>query len=119
MGYLINSTSSGIYTPILSNALNALSNPILINAFYSQVGNIVTCSIYGTVDIDYSLVSSGQFDLTFPILPNTINGNGLVNVEVPNNVNGIVRNNQIALFSNDVTFIGLNVAFYAIFQYNI
>jgi len=67
MGYLINATNSGIYTPTLSSALDAASNPILINAFYSQVNNIITCSIYGDIDVDFSTNNNGTFDFTLPI----------------------------------------------------
>ena len=118
MGYLMNATSSGIYTPTLSNALDAASNPILINAFYSQVNNIITCSIYGDIDVDFSVINDGSFEFTLPINTLLINGIGVVNLKTEKTCNGSISGYTIRLRSDDTTLIG-SIKFFAIFQYSI
>ena len=118
MGYLINATSSGIYTPTLNNALNACSNPIISNAYFSQINNIITVTIEGNIDLDFSSVNTGSFDFTYPIIPTNTNSIGVCNVNVPNNINAIVKSNTITFFSDDILLI-LSGKFNAIFQYQI
>jgi hypothetical protein len=118
MGYLINVTSSGIYTPTLSNAQDAASNPILINAFYSQINNIITCSINGDIDVDFSSNINGTFDFTLPINTLLVNAIGVVTVKTEKTCNGSIFGNIITLRSDDTTLIS-SIKFFAIFQYSL
>ena len=121
MGQLITPVKSGTYTVIFSGASGACSNPILptLAAYYMQIENIVTVTISGVVDLDYSLTNTGTFAFTFPIQPIITNSIGLVNLEIDKNINGTIINGNINLLSNDITLIQTAVPFYAQFTYQL
>jgi hypothetical protein len=112
---------NGEWTPTLSGAANACSNPTLIKAFYSRVGNIVTCTIYGTVDLDFTGINQdGTIQTTFPIATTTPNAIGSVSINLTNQFNGYKNNtNRLVFLSGDTSFIDTGVEFYAVFQYEI
>jgi hypothetical protein len=109
---------SGSWTPTLGSASGASSNPLLVIASFNRVGNIVNCIIQGTVDVDFSTFSLGEIEFTFPITTTTSNARGCVTTSEPNQCNGFVRNDKIALSSLDTSFVS-SVGFYATFQYEI
>lgn len=116
MGQLIINNLSGDYTPILNNALGSCSNPVSAVGYYSQVGKIITVTIAGYIDFNFSLGGGGSFEFTKPIF--SFNpAFGVCTVNQKRNINSYVQDNTIYFESNDVTLIQSNQSFYAIFQY--
>jgi hypothetical protein len=111
---------SGTWTPTFSGEDNACSNAAVVKAFYSRVGNIVTCTIYGTVDLDFSTFNDGTIVTTFPIASATPNGIGTISVYNEKQFNGYKNtNNRLVFLSADTTFVTADVEFYSVFQYEI
>jgi hypothetical protein len=116
MGQLIVNNLSGAYTPTLNNALGSCSNPLLNGAYYSQVGKIITVTIAGYIDFDFSLGGGGSFEFTKPII--SFNpAFGVCTVNLKRNINCYVEDTTIYCESNDPLLIAANQSFYAIFQY--
>ena len=116
---LENVATSATWTPTLDGADDACSNPILTKAQYSRVGNIVTCTIYGRVDFDFTIVSSGYFNFTYPFAPSNNNSIGTCGVgSIVGRLSSIVLQNKIE-FTSDSSSIFTDVSFAAIFQYEI
>ena len=115
-----NMFESGTWTPTFSDFSGAITAATLTSATYSKVGNIVTCQINLSITMDFTApVSSGEFEFTYPIATTTANGGGsLSSSNLENQFNGSVRNNNIAIFSEDTT-IDTNATCHAIFQYEI
>jgi hypothetical protein len=110
---------SGTWTPTLDGAGGACSNPTLIKAQYSRIGNIVTCSIYGTVDLDFTSINSGYFNFDYPFAPTTNNSIGACGIRSANGqVTTFIRNNNIN-FESDSSSTFSGATFTAIFQYEI
>ena len=114
-----NIVTSGTWTPVFSGFLNAVISATVDSATYSKVGSIVTCTIRGEVEIDFSSDDAGEFDFTFPIATTSDNANGVVSLGVSNQINGYVRNASIALTSSDTSLISSGTPFFAIFQYEV
>lgn len=117
---LENVATSGTWTPTFSGESDACSNPVLTKAQYSRVGNIVNCTIYGAVDLNFSFTANGHFNFTYPFAPSSNNSIGVVSkrggpTEI---VTGYVRYNEIWFDSAETTDLS-TVTFYAIFQYEI
>ena len=111
---------SGTWTPTFSGEDNACSNAAVTKAFYSRVGNIVTCTIYGTVDLDFSTFQDGTITTTFPIASGTPNAIGSISINNEKQFNGYKNNtNRLAFLSSDTSFVTADVEFYAVFQYEI
>jgi hypothetical protein len=116
MGQLIFYNLSGEYIPTLNNALGSCSNPLLNIAYYSQVGKIITVTIAGFIDFDFSLGGGGSFEFTKPII--SLNSAfGVCTTNLKRNINCYVDANTIYCESNDPLLIAANQSFYAIFQY--
>ena len=114
-----NVVESGTWTPTLDGADGACSNPVLVKAQYSKVGNIVNCTITGTVDLDFSAAICGYFLFDYPFAPSTNNCIGVASISALDNiVTGFVANFRIQFCSALTTDIS-TVDFYAIFQYEI
>jgi hypothetical protein len=114
-----NVASSGTWTPTLDGATDACSNPVLTKAQYTRVGNIVTCTIYGTVDFDFSILNSGFFNFTYPFTPSSNNSIGTCGVgSIIGRLSSIVFQNKIE-FTSDSSSAYSDVTFTAIFQYEI
>jgi hypothetical protein len=111
---------SGTWTPTFSSEDNACSNSAVTKAFYSRVGNIVTCTIYGTVDLDFLSFPEGTITTTFPIASATPNAIGSISINNENQFNGFKNNtNRLVFSSSDTSFVTADVEFYAVFQYEI
>ena len=111
---------SGEWTPTFSGEDNACSNSSVVKAFYSRVGNIVTCTINGTVDLDFSTFTEGTVATSFPIATTTHNAIGSISVNYENQFNGYKNNtNRLVFQSADTTFVTAGVEFFAVFQYEI
>lgn len=111
-------SDSGTWTPTISAETGALSNVIISVAQYSKNGKLVTCTIRGTADVDFSANDTGSFSITFPIATAASNATGVASTEQPNQCNGSIRNNAIAYASLDTSFIA-PIELYAIFQYEV
>ena len=114
-----NFASSGTWIPVFSNVGNAASNASLEKAQYSRVGNIVTCTIHGTIDLDFSTVENGRLDFTYPFTPSTPNAIGTCALNSGAvETRGFVTENKIA-FQSSSTSVLSGLKFLAIFQYEI
>lgn len=115
-----NVATSGTWSPTLDGENGACSNVVLIKAQYSKVGNIVNCTINGTVDLDFTSNADGKFDFTYPFAPSSNNSIGVVSKRgnVNEIVTGYVRFNEIWFDSASTIDLGA-VSFFAIFQYEI
>ena len=110
---------SGTWTPTISNETDAISVATINLARYSRTGNVVTCTITGAVDVDFT-VPDGSFDFTLPIASATYQTIGCANIWKPNQCNGIIKfGGRLLLSSADTSFSESAVPFYAIFQYEI
>jgi hypothetical protein len=113
-----NVVESGTWTPTFSGESAAATNPISSLAMYSKVGNIVTCTIYGSVDLDFTSANNGYFTTSLPVGTSGGSSIGVVNCSITENINGVVVIDKISFSSDLTTDIG-TVDFYAIFQYEI
>ena len=110
---------SATWTPTLDGATGVCANPTLTKAQYSRVGNIVTCTISGTVDFDFTLLTSGYFNFTYPFAPSNNNSIGTCGVgSIIGRLSSIVFQNKIE-FTSDSSTTYSGVVFTAIFQYEI
>jgi hypothetical protein len=112
---------SGTWTPTISDFNDAIGNANIDFARYSRTGNIVTCTIQGSVEVDFSVNTNGQFDIDLPITSSSYLTIGCISLESPQQCNGIIKSGgRFRLSSNDTTFVSSGgVPFYAIFQYEI
>lgn len=108
---------SGDWIPTLSVATGALSNPTLEFAYFSRQGNVVTATIQGRVDVDFSSNPSGEFNFTLPISASTPTTIGVASIRQNNQCNGIVQSQTIEFSSLDTSFVGSSLAYFATFQY--
>ena len=111
---------SGTWTPTISNETDALSSATINLARYSRTGSVVTCTITGAVDVDFSVEIDGSFDFTLPIASASYQTIGCANIWKENQCNGIIKfGGRLLLSSADTSFSESAVPFYAIFQYEI
>lgn len=110
---------SGTWTPVFSSPTNACSNAVAVKGLYNRIGNIVTCTIYGYSDFNFSVDNFGSFYTTLPISPVTLNAIGTLSIDLANPIMGFMNNDFISFKSNDTSFIGFNVYFVSVIQYEI
>lgn len=112
---------SGTWTPTESDFTDAITGGNIDIARYSRTGNIVNCTIQGSVEVDFSVDNTGQFDFTLPIASASYPTIGCISLENPQQCNGIIKSGgRFRLSSSDTTFVSSGgVPFYAIFQYEI
>ena len=113
-----NVVESGTWTPTFDEVNEAASNPIAEKAMYTKVGSVVTCTIQGTVGLDFTSYSNGDFRTSLPIGTSGNSTRGIANYETKYNVNGFIYNDKIS-FSSDLTTDLSENGFYIIFQYEI
>jgi hypothetical protein len=80
-----NIVSSGSWTPEASNYLDC-SNAVINIAFYTKVGNVVNCALYGTLDFSTTTSCSLVFTLPFTTTDSFAIGVASTNI----GVNGLV-----------------------------
>ena len=115
-------SSSGTWEPTLLSFANAINDATIESAKYSRTGSIVTCTILGTLDVDFSGATNGALLFTLPIVSDIYQCIGCVNLITTKICNGIVRTdaeNEIYLSSEDTSLIDSAAPFYAIFQYEV
>jgi hypothetical protein len=106
---------AGEYAPGLDNASGAVSSPVLTRAYYSINNGYVDVTIFGMIDVDFSTTNEGIFDFSLPLV-NISPVLGTITFQTSNQCNGIVNDN-ISVFSNDITFVIGDVPFVAKFTY--
>ena len=109
---------SGSWIPTLVAGAGAIQSPTLTSAFYSRVGNIVTCSILIDASADFSTLDQGEIQFTPPIATTSLNSIGCISISLGKVLNGQVINNKLGFYSDD-TSINTSVSITAIFQYEI
>jgi hypothetical protein len=119
MGQLIIPTSSGSYIPNVTNETGACSSSIFTSAYFSQIGNIVNVSIYGSTVVDFSTNTQGTIEFDFPFNQTTPNAIGTLSIDKAFLIQGYVYNNFIAFSSNDISIVGQALQFTVTFQYKI
>ena len=127
MGYIIKPptggggliTESGTWTPVFSSETDACSNAVGVKGFYNRIGNIVTCTIYGYSDFNFSVLNFGSFYTTLPIPLVTPNAIGTVSIDLSNPIMGFMNNDLISFKSNDTSFLAFNAYFISVLQYEI
>jgi hypothetical protein len=111
---------SGTWTPTFSGYSANLSNAIVLSAYYSRVGNIVSCTIYGSVDTDFSSLVQGNFDFTFPIAPVSSTARGVTSFnQYTNGASDAVIDDRIYLRALATDPLNSNQEFVASFQYSL
>ena len=109
---------SGTWTPTLVDGSGSISGSSLQSAFFSRVGNIVTCSIALNADADFSSFSVGEIQFTPPIATTSLNSIGTISNGIGKVLNGQVINNKLNFYSDD-TSINTLISITAVFQYEI
>lgn len=109
---------SGTWTPTLVDGAGAISASALSSAFYSRVGNIVTCSMSIDASADFSSFNQGEIQFTPPIATTSLNSIGCISIGSGKVLNGQVINNKLGFYSED-TSINTLVSITAVFQYEI
>ena len=113
---------SGEWSPILSNFSGAILSASVDKAIYSRLGNIVTCSINGEIEIDITVANSGGLNFTYPIEPsgnNSIGGSiGFRGLGVNSAVSSWIRFNEFGIQSGTGIYYG-SVQYFANFQYQV
>jgi len=89
MGFLIQTSTSGIYTPTVSNETNNITVDATIGS-YIKVGSIVNCFIQLEISTDV-LQNNGNFELSLPIASNFTNNKNLIGL-LQWSDNGILAN---------------------------
>ena len=109
---------SGTWIPTLVAGAGAIQSPTLITAFYSRIGNIVTCSMYINATADFSTFNQGEIQFTPPIATTSLNSIGCISISLGKVLNAQVINNKLSFYSDD-TSINTSVSITAVFQYEI
>lgn len=117
--------SSGSWTPTFSTFNGAIIDATLYAAFYSRVGNIVTCSIILNIEVDFSSINMGSVDFTLPFPTTTgVASGSLSSSNQTKQFNGAVRGasstlGRITMGSEDTSFVTIGVTSHVIFQYEV
>jgi hypothetical protein len=120
-----NILSSGTWTPTFSTFIGAVIDATLGAAFYSRVGNVVTCSISLSIDVDFSSDNIGSVQFTLPFATTTGNACGsLSSSNITKQFNGAVRpasttQGRIVMGSEDTSLVTSTATCHAIFQYEV
>jgi hypothetical protein len=117
--------ASGTWTPTFSTFIDAIISATLGFATYQRVGNIVTCSISLSIEVDFSADNTGSFNFTLPFSTTTNGACGcLSSSNITKQFNGAVRpasttEGRIAMGSEDTSLVAPLATCHAVFQYEI
>ena len=117
--------ASGTWTPTFSTIGGAIISATLGFATYQRVGNIVTCSISVSIDVDFSANNTGSFNFTLPFSTTTGGACGsLSSSNITQQFNGAVRasgttQGKIVMGSEDTSLIAPTATCHVLFQYEI
>ena len=121
MGYIIKQSNieSGEWTPTFFAPSGAVSNPILTKAYYTKVENIVTCTIFGGADFNFTFLTQGDISTSLPVQTTLPSAIGVGTISQGWNINSYMDSGiKIRFESNDNT-INTGISFFIIFQYEI
>lgn len=105
----------GTYTPTLAVIGGAVLDVSPDTAFYTITNGVVEVTIYGSVELDFSVGAEGTFSFTLPV-PEISSVYGTISLDTPELCNGIVRGDA-KILSKDYTFVSASVGFVAKFTY--
>jgi len=117
--------SSGSWTPTFSTFIDAIIDATLTSAFYLKVGNIVTCSLNLSIEVDFSAINSGSCEFTLPFSTTSNNASGsLSSSNITKQFNGAIRpssstTGRIVMSSEDTSLINASTSCHVVFQYEI
>jgi hypothetical protein len=117
--------SSGTWTPTFSTFVSAIIDATLYVATYQRIGNVVTCSISLSIDVDFSSDNTGSVQFTLPFATTTGGACGsLSSSNITKQFNGAVRGasttqGRIVMQSEDTSLVTSAASCHAIFQYEI
>lgn len=118
MGFLQNNVTAGDYNAVTGAESGAVSNIVISQSYYTRINNIVTCTVFGLFDLDFSTTNTGSFVLTNPFI-NANFGAGLITINIPKVCNGVYLLGNVTINSDDITLIDTNVFFSVIFTFKI
>ena len=119
-----NMFSSGTWTPTFSTFTGAVLDATLGAAYYSRVGNLFTCSISLSIDVDFSSDNIGSVQFTLPFATTTGGASGsLSSSNITKQFNGGVKSasttqGRIVMGSEDTSLLTTGTC-HAIFQYEV
>jgi hypothetical protein len=111
---------SGTWTPTFSGFTGCVVDATLISAYYSRINNIVTCTIYASADLNFSLNSgTGYLEFTPPIATTNFDPIGVGQLlENSTNCNIASYSSKMYFNSTSSANVGVN-SFTFSFQYEI
>ena len=119
------SIPNGTWTPTFSTFVDAITAATLFSATYLRVGNIVTCSITLTIEVDFSSVNIGSVQFTLPFSTTTGGACGsLSSSNITKQFNGAVRSagttlGRIVMASEDTSLVTSSASCHVLFQYEV
>jgi hypothetical protein len=120
-----NMFASGTWTPTFDTFGGAIIDVGSVSAFYQRVGNVITCSISLSIEVDFSAFNAGSFNFTLPFSTTTGGASGsLSSSNITKQFNGAVRpssttKGRIIMSSEDTSLIEPLASCHVLFQYEI
>lgn len=120
-----NMFASGTWTPTFDTFTDAIIDATLLAATYQRVGNVITCSMSLTLDVDFSAFNTGSFNFTLPFTTTTgVPCGSLSSSNITQRFNGAVRSSsttkgRIVMSSEDTSLITSTASCHVLFQYEI
>ena len=120
-----NMFTSGTWTPTFDTFVDAIIDATLAAATYQRVGNVITCSMTLTLDVDFSANNTGSFNFTLPFTTTTgVPCGSLSSSNITQRFNGAVRSSsttkgRIVMISEDTSLITSTASCHVLFQYEI
>jgi hypothetical protein len=114
---------SDSWTPTFDTFTDAIIDATLSSAIYQRVGNVITCSMSLTLDVDFSANNTGFCYFTLPFSTTTGTPSGsLSSSNITQRFNGAVRSSgttkgRIVMTSEDTSLITSTATCHVIFQY--
>ena len=118
-----NMFTSGSWTPTFDTFVDAIIDATLVAATYQRVGNVITCSMTLTLDVDFSANNTGSFNFTLPFTTTTgVPCGSLSSSNITQRFNGAVRSSsttkgRIVMSSEDTSLITSVATCHVVFQY--
>jgi hypothetical protein len=114
---------SDSWTPTFDTFTDAIIDATLSSAIYQRVGNVITCSMSLSIEVDFSANNSGfcNFTLPFPTTTGTPSGS-LSSSNIINYFNGSIRSSgstkgRIVMTSQDSSLVLPGATCHVVFQY--
>lgn len=116
---------NGTWTPEFTTFIGAITAATLNSATYLRVGNIVSCSISLSIEVDFSSDNTGSFEFTLPFSTTTGGACGsLSSSNITKQFNGAVRGSgttlgRIVMASEDTSLAIPSASCHVLFQYEV